>query len=348
MPIFTPSNEDPNGGGATGPAGWGPVPTLGSVSSAVPPTPTTPSATQEAQNATAATLAAAQSNFMPPAPVWSPMLDGNGFMTAPWVTWFQTLSRRVGGTTGNTSDDAAILGTFPELSHTTETAWDLAQLMDMANRAPVTDESAVLLADTPRPKGIDESILLLTDPPQGNHLAYWNDWNLSISGAKVPNNGAPDWKTWVGTLAAYQFAVNDSIMMESQEFLHDWKEGTAIHIHLHWTTGGLNDATPRGVKWQIEYTYANTDFSGAAAYAFPATATISAEYTIPANAADRSHIGTAIGIITPTGINIGAQIMMRLKRIAAAGTAPAANPFALSLGIHYEKDTPGSRSIATK
>lgn len=79
-------------------AGWGMIPTLGgNVATSTPDPVTGTSATQTQQETTATVQAVAQKVFLPPAPTWSPLLDQNGTMSAPWVTWFQTLNRKMGG-----------------------------------------------------------------------------------------------------------------------------------------------------------------------------------------------------------------------------------------------------------
>lgn len=42
------------------------------------------------------------------------------------------------------------------------------------------------------------------------------------------------------------------------------------------------------------------------------------------------------------------QVKMRIKRIAGTGTEPINDPFVGQVGIHYESDTIGSRSINSK
>lgn len=158
---------------------------------------------------------------------------------------------------------------------------------------------------------------------------------------KATGAGNPSLATLVGNLQAYAFAVNDAIQCESSELLHFWKEGTQISFHVHWATGGT-DAAETGVKWEIEYAW--SDINGV----FSSSTTISAEETIAANTTAKTHLLTAVGTYTPSGGKIGSQLAMRLKRITAAGTAPAANPLALQVGVHVQMDTLGSRQIATK
>ena len=110
--ILQPSDADP---ASPGPAGWGPVPTLGGdVTTSIPDPVTGTSATSTQQSATAATQSVSQTVFLPPAPTWSALLDPNGNMTAAWITWFQVLNRKLGGYTSTPTDDAQILAYEPE------------------------------------------------------------------------------------------------------------------------------------------------------------------------------------------------------------------------------------------
>jgi hypothetical protein len=170
----------------------------------------------------------------------------------------------------------------------------------------------------------------------------YQDVNTSII-PRTTGTGTPAYATITGNLKGYQFAVDDYVDCFPAELLHDWKEGTAVEFHCHWLTGGLNDGTVRGVKWEVEYAWANTSGVLSAATA------VSVETSIAANAAALTHKYTSVASFTPTGGLIGAQIVFRIKRIASVtNTAPAANPFLLSVGIHYQQDTLGSRTQGAK
>ena len=160
---------------------------------------------------------------------------------------------------------------------------------------------------------------------------------------RATGTNRPGLQTFIGNILQYQFDVNDYAEIEAVELPHSWKEGSELEIHVHWATGGLNDATARAVKWEIEYAYA-----GMGNGTYTTTATDSAETAIPAATADRTLFYTQIDTFTPTGFGIGTQLVMRLRRIAATGTAPAADPFVLDIGVHYEMDTLGSRVRASK
>jgi len=314
------------------PSGWGSVPAQDGDIATVTPAPadpTAPTPTTAQQNATATTTAVVQQTLLPPPPPPNACILNNAFSPA-FYTWLIQLQRRVGGFSADPlSDTSLVLDAFANDSAPAPATAELDMDVRMVPVAELADYS-------------------FPEMPGGDHLTTWNDWNASISSAKVPAASAPAWNALVGNLYAFQFAVNDYIYMEAQEFLHDWKEGTNVQIHLHWVTGGLNDATVRGVKWEVEYSVCNPVEGAFGATAFTTTTTVSSEASIPAAQPDRTHRITSIAMIPGTNLRIGAQIVMRLRRIAATATAPAANPFGISFGLHYESDTPGSRSIATK
>ena len=330
-----PSDSDPVDGWGTVPVA--PIP-LGETTPSIPSDPAAQQAQTEAvqtQNEESRSQLAAVS--LPPVPAQAP-IAGNLRVSPHWLMWFTKLyQQRLGGAISGSTDEAILLSEF-------ETGPSLQQV---PSEDYLLDQTASWMES--RVKALVEELSLLSEPaPVKDHLTTWNDWNLGISGAKVPAVNAPTWATLVGNLNAYQFAVNDYLYMEAQEFLHDWKEGTDVQAHLHWVTGGLNDATVRGVAWEVEYSVCNPLEAAFGASAFTSATVASTEFTIPAAQPDRTHrIGT-IATIPGSALRIGAQIIMRLRRVAAVGTAPAANPFAISFGLHYQSDTSGSRTVFSK
>lgn len=177
----------------------------------------------------------------------------------------------------------------------------------------------------------------------------WNDWNLVRDFTPVAGVGVPLRNALVGNLVKDQFLVGDSLQYQSTELLHEWKEGSSLQVHIHWATGGLNDATVRGVKWEIEYSITNPLEQGSGLNTYTVVGTSSLEFTIPANQANRMHRVGTITTIAGANLFIGAQLIIRLKRIAAVSNpAPAADPFVISFGVHFEKDTLGSRETFAK
>jgi len=115
--------------------------------------------------------------------------------------------------------------------------------------------------------------------------------------------------------------------------------------HLHLATNGLNNATARKVKYIAYYTWANPDTGS---NQFTAESSLTAELDIPANQPDKSSYYLSLGTIAGSTMKVGAQVKIRIKRIAGTGTEPINDPFLGMVGIHYQCDTIGSRSIAGK
>lgn len=269
-------------------------------------------------------------------------------MPAPWAIWFQLLYKRVGEANSVSPEDVILMSDDGEKMP----VQDIVDLLTQCEPGIAgNDEDLLQFLSVAERKGIRvEDILHLLDTQRNTDRInrVWNDWNLGIDFTPTAGAGVPQYNTLVGNIKKYQFAVNDAFQWEGTEFLHEWAEGTPIFLHVHWVTGGLNDATARGVKWEAEYTFANPLEATATYSTFASSTTVSAEVAIPANQPDRTHRVSSIATIAVPGIRIGAQFTVRLKRIAAAGTAPVADPFVISLGVHYQRDTHGSRGIASK
>jgi hypothetical protein len=176
----------------------------------------------------------------------------------------------------------------------------------------------------------------------------WNDIIMAFDSARVPAANAPTWASFVGNLKAYTFGVNDFVEVTA-EMQHQYKEGSDFEIHIHWATNGT-DGTDRAVKWEVEYTIASMDNpqTTGVGEVFPVPTVVSAEQVIPADTPSLTHMYVDIADIVGTNCKIGEIIKLRVRRIAAAGTAPSSDPFGFQIGIHYEGDTVGSRTEYTK
>jgi hypothetical protein len=171
----------------------------------------------------------------------------------------------------------------------------------------------------------------------------YDDINTGIN-PRNTGTGRPTLATWLGNIQQFQFAVNDFADMNPIEFLHGWKEGSEIEIHCHWCTGGANATTVKGVKWEVALSYASMDNS-----VFITPIVASAETSIAIGEVANTAKYTSIYRFTPTGYKIGTQMGFRIKRIASVDNpAPVANPFLMSVGVHYIKDSLGSRLISSK
>jgi hypothetical protein len=162
---------------------------------------------------------------------------------------------------------------------------------------------------------------------------------IRLTGAGIPSLTAVN-----GNLTMPQWEVNDLNMCESQELIHEWKEGSACYWHLHLTTAA-EDATDRYVKFELEYGYSVGGNMGP--WTFPAVVTTD-DILIPANTPAKTQMIVSLAHFTPSDSKIGDHVLARLKRVAATGTAPSADPWIPMLQLHVEKDTLGSRAITQK
>jgi len=166
----------------------------------------------------------------------------------------------------------------------------------------------------------------------------WEDIFIPLSITK-PGGTAPTWAAFHGNLKQYTFAINDYVE-GSFEVPHSYKEGSDLNVHVHIVTNGAEASTE--ARYSFEYWIADMN------EASTATATLTSADKALTNA-DGHHEYVDIGDITGTGFKIGAIICFLFKRVAlVGGTNPAADPFVVSLGVHYEQDTVGSRTEVAK
>jgi hypothetical protein len=145
----------------------------------------------------------------------------------------------------------------------------------------------------------------------------------------------------VTNMRVYGFSGTNSTPDELFAFFelpHGYKEGTDLYPHVHWQP---NDNNVANVKWQVAYAIApvggNFTVTGSSA-------------GVEATVDSTSHLLTTLAPVIP-GLNlkIGSIIACRLFRDATdpqdtyTGLANL-----LSFGIHFQKDSLGSRQIATK
>lgn len=175
----------------------------------------------------------------------------------------------------------------------------------------------------------------------------YEDLSLPLDSARVPAANAPSWETFVGNLNAYAYEVDD-YQEFTTELLHGYKTGSTFEFHVH---GALNAALAAGdetVKFEIEYSIADMDATDGLGDVFPATTTINAEFTVPNGTADLTNIFISIGTDATGSFDIGATIKGRIRRIASSGTELVGDIFVTQVGVHYERNTMGSRQQTAK
>ena len=169
--------------------------------------------------------------------------------------------------------------------------------------------------------------------------SVWNDINVGGTSLRQGASNQPslvDFDTTTILVQSFS-ATQTNELHGSFEIIHDYKEGTDLHPHLHWyaTTTGAGD-----VRWGLEYSVEN-------ATGTVVTGTIYTNCTAP-GVAWQGNI-CSFPNITGTGIDIGSQFHFRLFRDGTDAADTYASGAAIAtVGVHYEIDTIGSRQIATK
>ena len=174
----------------------------------------------------------------------------------------------------------------------------------------------------------------------------WNDLILPLSSARVPAANAPTWTGFIGNLNAYTYDLND-FQEFSTELEHGYKSGSTFEFHIHGAVNGEN-VDDRTIKFEIEYTIADTPAESGFGDVYPATTTINGELTIPAATTDLTAFSIDIGDDATGSFVQGAILNGRVRRIASTGTEPTGDPFLTEVGVHAEDDTIGTRTETAK
>lgn len=173
-----------------------------------------------------------------------------------------------------------------------------------------------------------------------DNIDSWVDIDFPII-VRTAAVGIPALVALNGNITMPQWQVNDYVVCESQELIHGWKEGSEVSWHIHLTTNGL-DAADRYVRFEVEYGYADNN----GVWVFPAILTTS-DLLIPGGTPSKTQMIMLLGLFTPP-VKITGHVVARLKRVAAVGAAPTADPWIPMLQLHIQVDTVGSRTIGNK
>lgn len=155
-------------------------------------------------------------------------------------------------------------------------------------------------------------------------------WQDLLAAIDVKGTGVndPTWETFITNISAYRFGINDECWFYIH-LPHDYKWGTPIYPHVHWSTVS---ATTANLTWNITYSYAR----GYGIDAFPATSSISITQA-GSGVANRHMIaepaegsGITLSTAEPDGL-----LLMRLK--LTANSQPT-DPFVFFCDLHYYSD----------
>lgn len=237
--------------------------------------------------------------------------------------------------TAGTSPNNVIPGYYYNSGTTGAPVWARLMNTDLTNGISIQDDGSFILNGT---------------------ATVFNDLVVPGFAGFSSSTNPPDVSAFLGsTLLALNFAGNASNVDQiffSVQMPHDWKEGTTIYPHVHWSP---QIAATGNVVWQIEYSWANYDATTPVAYPTPVTI-IATSANVLTTDVDK-HLITGFPEITTSvpatnnanGKKISSILVCRFFRDAAhASDTYGSNAALLSFDIHYEVDAMGSRSQFTK
>jgi hypothetical protein len=178
--------------------------------------------------------------------------------------------------------------------------------------------------------------------------AVWDDMRIVPGTFDLPGSADPAYVNYQPggggqTYRAYEFAQGD-VANFTVQLPHNYKQGTAIKPHVHWTPGTRgNEEIGRTVGWKLAYSMANVNA------AFPASST--ATMTDSVTGTDHYHEISPSATITSTAAQVSAMLMCAIKRSTDdtwAGTSSGQLPLLLEVDFHYQIDTLGSRQELVK
>lgn len=171
----------------------------------------------------------------------------------------------------------------------------------------------------------------------------WKDINLGAAQVLTPASSYPDVDEFVDEggsdtgIETLAFAPGEMIS-GSFEIQHDYKKYSDFTFHVHYQIIAAPTGTDK-VQWQLEYTIAQTGET------LNAVTTITTEDDVDTQ---YQFYRADFASITGTGIDIGNQFFFRLTRISASGDEFGGDALIATVGLHYEVDTIGSRTINAK
>lgn len=169
----------------------------------------------------------------------------------------------------------------------------------------------------------------------------WNDINHPAS-ALALGASAPDSISILGSGGIKGLGFDGNATTErvhgSAEILHGYLEGSDIYFHVHWMPTTANAGN---VKWQLEYSWQLVNGT----FANPTTITA----TDSASGTPWHHQRAEFAAIDGTGKEINSALVFSLFRDPTDGADTYTDDAALiQVGIHYQIDVYGSRTIIAK
>lgn len=174
-----------------------------------------------------------------------------------------------------------------------------------------------------------EKTIVLANP-------VYSDLIISAANLRV-GNSPPSFVAFQDSIYATSFINgNTDIVYGSFEIQHDYKEGTALEVHLHWSPSSTNTGN---CVWSMKYSKAGM------AGTFGAEESLTFTQAGSGTVNKHQYVSGNV-LISGTGLTIGTVILFALSR--PSGDAFTGDAFLHSVGVHYQIDTMGSRTISAK
>ena len=161
----------------------------------------------------------------------------------------------------------------------------------------------------------------------------WSDYLSSISAAKVAGTNPPTWSNYRNGLFAYEFSATklEEVWMNFH-INHDFKLGSAIFPHVHWSPNTTGTGT---VRWGIEYTISK----GHQQSVFGATTIVYVEQTMGAANQYSHQIAEVSTGISSAELEVDSVVMMRVFRDAShVNDTFTTAVFGLFVDLHVQVD----------
>jgi hypothetical protein len=158
----------------------------------------------------------------------------------------------------------------------------------------------------------------------------WNDYMMPLTNGKRGVTDLPDFDY---TNLGFLFPRNDAteIIYFIGQMPHDWREGSPVYPHLHWSQNGGS-----AIGWSIDYKVYNNGATAPSAFTTLGLSSSIFNFT----ASPFIQITKSPTAIDMTGLTISAIIEIKLYRNDNTYNGDA---LAKQFDIHYEIDGLGSR-----
>lgn len=187
----------------------------------------------------------------------------------------------------------------------------------------------------------------------------YTDLVIAPSNFKVPASSNPTEITWLTNLKAYSFATGEYIHLDGVQLPHGYVPGTDILAHVHFVPAAdITDGEV--VRFTLTYTITSPF------YGFPATATVTTDFTNNAAwraslsagqaaailsgttvaSANTPHLITTSGTIDGTSLALSSVLAGKLE-YTASGTTYTGEAIVTSIDFHYQVNRLGSENEFT-